>query len=590
MAIARSLSRHKIPVAVADVSGRERPTSSRRIARFIRLPGCDEREAFIEALCSAVAREGYDTIVPCSDAGLVAVCDHYYRLREMLRVGCPTPDVVASVLDKSKTLDVAKRCNISVPKLYRVPDLAVLDSLRMELRFPIIAKPISRAADAHHVVKMRYFVDFQSLKDAFLFDSNFGVTNLVQEYVEGEGVGVELLLDGGQVVAIFQHRRIRELPVTGGGSVTAISEPVDPLLAEQATRLLRELRWEGPAMVEFRRNPRTKATVLMEVNGRYWGSLALSIRAGVDFPLYEWQLAHGLRPAVPASYPVGLRFHWLRGHVLRTRSIFTERADDGFPRPSRVSELSGLVRDSCEWKCPAIWSWSDPVPALVELRASIRELSSALKRRIASCRRLFEHETLSCLRLRVARYFQLKRAFPPSNISAIQFVLFVCNGNIIRSPMAEAILRARLAQSFCTTVFSVCSAGILPMPGRWADERARLVAQEFGISLEEHRSRCITPQLLQRADLIVCMDYLNEVRILAMCPDVKRKLLLLGWCSDGYATGTEIPDPFLGSMADIRHCYGRVDFHTRQLADALLAETRASSRKLRNEPANASAA
>jgi len=128
------------------------------------------------------------------------------------------------------------------------------------------------------------------------------------------------------------------------------------------------------------------------------------------------------------------------------------------------------------------------------------------------------------------------------------------------------------------------------MPGRWADGRARLVAKEFGISLEEHRSRCITPQLLQRADLIVCMDYLNEARILALCPGVKRKLLLLGWCSDGYGTRTEIPDPFLGTIADLRHCYRRIDFHTRQLADSLLAETQVSSRKLRSEPANASAA
>ena len=73
----------------------------------------------------------------------------------------------------------------------------------------------------------------------------------------------------------------------------AISEETDPVLAEASYKLLRALEWEGVAMVEFRRNPVDGKAALMEINGRYWGTTSLPLQAGVEFPVYEWRLAHG---------------------------------------------------------------------------------------------------------------------------------------------------------------------------------------------------------------------------------------------------------------------------------------------------------
>jgi predicted ATP-grasp superfamily ATP-dependent carboligase len=105
---------------------------------------------------------------------------------------------------------------------------------------------------------------------------------LLQEYCAGAGDGVELLLHEGRPLAAFQHRRLREVPITGGASAFRESVPLDPLLLDYSTRLLRELRWTGLAMVEFKSSvggPR-----LMEINGRVWGSLPLAVRSGMDFP------------------------------------------------------------------------------------------------------------------------------------------------------------------------------------------------------------------------------------------------------------------------------------------------------------------
>src|SRR5205085_6819270 len=92
------------------------------------------------------------------------------------------------------------------------------------------------------------------------------------------------LFDRGALVADFAHRRLREKPPAGGASVLSESAPVDPCLREQVVRLLGSIGWHGVAMVEYKHDLRSGATVLMEVNGRFWGSLQLAVDAGVDFP------------------------------------------------------------------------------------------------------------------------------------------------------------------------------------------------------------------------------------------------------------------------------------------------------------------
>jgi predicted ATP-grasp superfamily ATP-dependent carboligase len=108
---------------------------------------------------------------------------------------------------------------------------------------------------------------------------------LVQERVEGEGVGVFVLVWDGVLQAVVGHRRIREKPPSGGVSVMRESTTVEPVLLERSLGLLRDLGWEnGVAMVEYKVDPKSGQTWLMEINGRFWGSLQMAVDAGVDFP------------------------------------------------------------------------------------------------------------------------------------------------------------------------------------------------------------------------------------------------------------------------------------------------------------------
>jgi protein-tyrosine phosphatase len=84
-------------------------------------------------------------------------------------------------------------------------------------------------------------------------------------------------------------------------------------------------------------------------------------------------------------------------------------------------------------------------------------------------------------------------------------ILFVCTANICRSPVAEGILRQRLKDEFMDG-WTVSSAGTWAQQERGASHNSVLVMKERGIDIEDHVARGVTAEMLQEADLILCME------------------------------------------------------------------------------------
>jgi protein-tyrosine-phosphatase len=147
-------------------------------------------------------------------------------------------------------------------------------------------------------------------------------------------------------------------------------------------------------------------------------------------------------------------------------------------------------------------------------------------------------------------------------------IVFVCHGNIMRSPMAEALLKR-----LCTDCegLSISSAGLHAVMGREADSRAIELAPEYGISLTDHRAKPLTPALVAQADAIFAMDYLNEAELLALHPEARDKIFLLAAQASGNASTVEIADPYRGGVGELRRCYDTVARCTESLARQLLA-------------------
>ncbi|HKS73592.1 MAG TPA: ATP-grasp domain-containing protein, partial [Terriglobales bacterium] len=447
--IARSLHRVGVPVEVASFLASDPKVRSKAIRASHTLPTEDPER--IDALCALIEKKGFDMLIPTSDVTLAFVAKHYDRLRAMLHPGCPPPAIVDRVLNKAATLSAAERLGIQIPLSSTVSDADDLEALAGQLRFPVVVKPAERRVQSF---KVEYFHTPAELV-AFLSANRRGPL-LVQNYCPGEGVGIEMLMHNGSPVAAFQHRRLKEAPASGGVAVMAIAEEINPVLAQAAYDLLRVIEWEGPAMVEFRYDRKTGEHALMEINGRFWGTTSLPILAGVDFPLYAWQIIHGITPQVPESYRVGTRWRWTPGYIDRFHGLLS----GPFKGVARVSPARSLIEMPADFSpgvCDALWSWSDPKPAAAELVSTLRRWLTAdakwLVRKLIPGRLLRDRGIYHRLGPQAGPIYAKLRAADSMGIAlenrrtvpqgARSFV-FVCHGNIMRSPMGERMMKRAL--------------------------------------------------------------------------------------------------------------------------------------------------
>jgi len=172
------------------------------------------------------------------------------------------------------------------------------------------------------------------------------------------------------------------------------------------------------------------------------------------------------------------------------------------------------------------------------------------------------------LRLRMADVAGLRseheRHVPPE---ARSFV-FVCFGNIMRSPMAEALFHRAATQSGFLG-FTASSAGIHATPGHLAHPWALQAAPDFGISLTDHRARLLTPQTVATSDAILAMDFQNKAEIVTLYPGSRQRVYLLSAYTRGPLHAREIRDPFFADVEGTRQCYRTIEECIRNLVQEL---------------------
>jgi ATP-grasp domain-containing protein len=207
---------------------------------------------------------------------------------------------------------------------------------------------------------------------------------IIQAFVEGQGNGVSGLCDHGRAVTLFAHERLRDVRPTGSGSSLRCSIRLEDRLRVPVERLLKQLEWHGPVMVEFR-DDGGDAPWLMDVNGRFWGSVQLAVAAGIDVPRW-WvtMLEHGVVPPSP-GYREGVTLRWLWGDVKRFLNVL-RGAPLGFPGPypTRRQGLTGLFGAQPDGTPLESWQSADPWPALGEWVQGLAELVDHSRGRLAA--------------------------------------------------------------------------------------------------------------------------------------------------------------------------------------------------------------
>ncbi|BDG09649.1 low molecular weight protein-tyrosine-phosphatase [Anaeromyxobacter paludicola] len=132
-------------------------------------------------------------------------------------------------------------------------------------------------------------------------------------------------------------------------------------------------------------------------------------------------------------------------------------------------------------------------------------------------------------------------------------LLTVCIGNICRSPMAEALLRAHLEAAGKPGV-RVQSAGLAALVGRPADPLAQALLAERGIDLSQHRARQLTSSLVTGSDLVLVMDEEQQRAVEKLCPTARGRVQRLGRFGK-----FDVPDPYGGSRAHFEEALRLID-------------------------------
>jgi protein-tyrosine phosphatase len=241
-----------------------------------------------------------------------------------------------------------------------------------------------------------------------------------------------------------------------------------------------------------------------------------------------------------------------------------------------LSSLFSLTPD-------AVWNWND-LPGSVQeyklfFRASLLKLplASPLWKSAQIGRAHGVGVGFQYLCQRFKRALGVRSPAPP-DLENVREVLFVCAGNIIRSALAEAMLRNLLPKD---SPIRVRSAGVLATRGLPADVRAAAAARQLGFSLEGHRSTPFSEALARDCDLIVVMDDLNRSVLAHRFPAAVPRTHLLAEAFPEAETPPEINDPYDGSLTAVMACAARIQRHVARMRSAMTEHDRHNADSLK---------
>ena len=291
---------------------------------------------------AALEKHGGGIVCPMEDPSLMWLAENAEKVRTRGGVFLLPPlESLRIAQDKGRTLDLARELGIPAPKTWAPESAREFAAKVLQLRpGEFVTKPRSGTGSSG----VKYgdaLTEEQWLEHWKLFGAM-----LIQERVpaEGRGQGVSVLMDQkGECIAAFAHERLQQYPNSGGPSTDRQSIEA-PELIEWSVRLLKKLSWRGIAMVEWKLDPRDGKAKLMEINPRFWGSLELAVRSGIDFPKLYAEAALGNVTAKVERYPAQVRCRWMiPGEILRYLTQEKSR------RESLLRFLRGLPGMAEEW-------------------------------------------------------------------------------------------------------------------------------------------------------------------------------------------------------------------------------------------------
>ena len=153
--------------------------------------------------------------------------------------------------------------------------------------------------------------------------------------------------------------------------------------------------------------------------------------------------------------------------------------------------------------------------------------------------------------------------------SGVDHILFVCKGNLCRSPVAEGVLKNEISRMKMKRL-TTRSAGLIEIDHRLVVEELFRVAEEFGVSLKDHTSAVLTKKMMEAASLVFVMEDYQKGEVIEKFPEHKDKVFILS-LFDHESNGVNINDPLGTTDYQYRYCFNRIYQLIQDLMDFLNA-------------------
>lgn len=276
----------------------------------------EDRAAFVDHLYEHLEANEYDGVFAVTDLMTTVLAQHKARLEETgTPIGAEDWETHQAANDKGLLFEAAADIDVPTPWTVSPESIDDIDDIATEVTTPVVVKPrrtTIQVGDRSHSNRLsgsNYVTLGEDLPTRYrelvagspAFEQ---CPPIVQEFVDGvETMATVGLAQDGELLTHFQHKKFRVYPLSGG--IGAVRQGTwEPKMRAYTERVVKMLGWTGPLHVEFMKTD-DGDFYLLEVNGRYWGSLALTINSGVDIPWYHLQQLRGNTPQIPTN--VGYR-------------------------------------------------------------------------------------------------------------------------------------------------------------------------------------------------------------------------------------------------------------------------------------------
>lgn len=301
---------------------------------------------------------------PTNDEAVEFLCSHYEDYKNRFALGVPRPETIRLFNDKRKAYQFAETSGVNCPKCWYPDTMEEVKALSESLPYPVVVKP---------AVMYSFHATFG--KKAFRCDNPAGLITtyerikernyplemiLIQEFLDGGAKNLYscgVMAVNGEIRVSMQANRIRQNPMDFGNSTTYAISCFIPEIQEQTEQLLRITKYTGIGEVEWMYDAKSETYKFLEINTRAWKWHTISNQLGFSF--------------------IGAMIDWFEGDVPHER--INESESERVAWCERLTDWTVIAKETIHGRMkifeitksyciphePAVWSWKDPLPAIM---------------------------------------------------------------------------------------------------------------------------------------------------------------------------------------------------------------------------------